>query len=482
MIARSTTAFTRPRLKDPAAPNQLLRTAGAHAPWPLVVALGSGLIVAWALVRPTTYDLPTLRAAVETAITWLALTGAWLLRVRFIHTARLRDLLQMAGLLVLALFELCCSAVPSALGLRVGGQFGGTRVLGDLLVAAVFAAAAFTPSDRIVTNRDRPVAFAAALSLVAIGACGLVGLLLRGKLGFAAGHPVLGFASATSRPVTCALIVVTAMLLASAAVACACGRFSRSEASTLVASGLVLLVAAKLFYFAVPSVSPRWISLREGLVLAAVALLLVAAVRQELQDRARTARAAAIVERLRVAQDLHDGIVQDLAFIAAHGARMAQELGGEHPVTVAAKRALSVSRGKISELSDMSSSSPGDALEAIAQELRDRFAITITVNADPHANLPGDAQEHVTRIAREAIANAARHGGADNVTVSLRPNTDGVSLCVRDDGCGIPRMSDEGTPEGFGLRNMRERATALGGHLNVAPRKGGGTELEVMLP
>ncbi len=100
----------------------------------------------------------------------------------------------------------------------------------------------------------------------------------------------------------------------------------------------------------------------------------------------------------------------------------------------------------------------------------------------PDAYLEPNAREHVARITREAIANAARHGGADHVSVSLRPTTEGVSLRVRDDGCGIPYTADGTSPEGFGLRSMRERAAAIGGYLTVQPRESGGTDLEVVLP
>ena len=130
----------------------------------------------------------------------------------------------------------------------------------------------------------------------------------------------------------------------------------------------------------------------------------------------------------------------------------------------------------------MSATNADEALEAVALELRGRFGIAITVYAHPDVRIPPEATEHVTRIAREAIANAARHGQADNVVVSLRPATEGMSLSVRDDGQGIPCSPAGETPEGFGLRSMRERAAALGGCLTVRPRRSGGTELEVLLP
>ena len=53
--------------------------------------------------------------------------------------------------------------------------------------------------------------------------------------------------------------------------------------------------------------------------------------------------------------------------------------------------------------------------------------------------------------------------------VSLRRGEGGLTLRVTDDGCGIP-VGDNGTaPEGFGLRSIRERASALGGSLNIRP-------------
>jgi signal transduction histidine kinase len=483
MVTGGSAVAARARRVRAVAVGELFGAAGTQATWPLVAALGSLAIVILAFVHPLAYDIPTLRAMVETAITLVALTGAWLLRARFAHTARVRDLLQLAALLMLALFELCCNALPAAVDLHAGGQFGATRVMGDLLAAAAFAAAAFTPSDRIVSDRRGKVAITATLCLAALGAAELVGFLLRDQLVIAAGNPVAGLGNATARPLTCALVIATAVLLAYAALASARrSRFSQSGASSLIASGLVLLIAARVYYFALPSVSPAWISSRDGLRLIALALLVAAAVKHELQMRARTARAAAIAERRRVAEDLHDGIAQDLAFIAAHGARMAGELGDEHPLTVAARRALAVSRGTISELSDMSSTSADDALEAIAHELRARFEIAIRVYAHPDAKLAVDAQEHVTRIAREAIANAARHGGADVVMVSLRRTSEGVSLNIRDNGQGISRCTDGETLEGFGLRSMRERAAALGGYMTVQQLKSGGTNLEVVLP
>jgi signal transduction histidine kinase len=194
------------------------------------------------------------------------------------------------------------------------------------------------------------------------------------------------------------------------------------------------------------------------------------------------AKAAALAERRRVARDLHDGLAQDLAVIALHGGFIAQDIGGEHPMVCAARRALALSRSMIAELSDLPGATADEALQAVAQEFRDRCDVAVAVEAGCDGELAPGAQEHVSRIAREAIANAARHGGAKHVVVSLRGADSGVTLRVVDDGCGIVGRDVAAPVEGFGLRSMRERTDALGGCLTLRRLRKGGTELEVILP
>ena len=199
-----------------------------------------------------------------------------------------------------------------------------------------------------------------------------------------------------------ALLIIAALLLAGAAM-------SRVTMQSLASGDVGTGTAIRVLY---------------------AALLLCSAVVLERRGRARVARAAALAERRRVARDLHDGIAQDLAFIAAHGAQIAANLGEEHPMVVAARRALAVSRCTISDLSDPAGATASEALDAVAQELRDRFGIAIAVHAQIDGHLPSGVGEHVSRIAREAIANAVRHGQARNVLVSLRRADGGIALRV----------------------------------------------------
>ena len=88
------------------------------------------------------------------------------------------------------------------------------------------------------------------------------------------------------------------------------------------------------------------------------------------------------------------------------------------------------------------------------------------------------------RIAQEALTNVARHSGAGACTVSLAIEDENVlRLEVRDDGRGMPDpMANSAVRSGVGLTSMRERATELGGSLDVQQLPEGGTLVRARLP
>jgi signal transduction histidine kinase len=447
------------------------------------LAAASAGILALELVHPVAYYAPTLRATADMMMTSFALIGAWMLQAQFRHAPRLRKLLVFGALLTLGLVDLFSHALPAVLEVRSGQHFAATLLWGKLFAGVAFAAAAAVLTHKFVAGGRRPIVVTAAVSVVALAVSELLGLLLRSQMVPGGIDPVYGIDRALGHPLGSVLTLAATGLFAYAAIAFA--RKSRSERSNVLAllSGASILLAfTRLYYFALPSFGPDTIASREGLRVLAYGLLFAAVMRQELQLRKVAVQAAAIGERRRVARDLHDGLAQDLAFIAAHGARIANELGEEHPVAVAARRALAISRGAIAELSDPAGATAHEALEAVAHELSDRFEISIAVDAQLDGEPSPYAREHLTRIAREAIANAARHGGAKHVIVSLKRTDGGVALRVRDDGSGIAGTASAPALEGFGLRSMSERAASLGGYMTVRRPGKRGTELEVMLP
>ena len=82
------------------------------------------------------------------------------------------------------------------------------------------------------------------------------------------------------------------------------------------------------------------------------------------------------------------------------------------------------------------------------------------------------------RIASEAVANAARHSGAETLRLYLERLDAGMRLGIVDDGVGF---DDEQPRSGFGLVTMRDRAEALGGKLRIDSRRGSGTKVELEL-
>jgi len=443
---------------------------------PVLFAGAMALVLPFVLQRAV--HAPTLRPALETMLTLFSLSAAWLLRAQFIASRRLRDLLLVSMTLGLGLTNLCLNTLPAALDLRSGAYLAAAGLWGQVVIAAIFAAAVAVPAERIVGRWGHPARIGLLVGLAPLAVAALGGWLTQ-----AVGIDLGGQFGATGRALLVVLILATAGPLIYTAASLARENVRRPDrVIELLAIAGLLLAGASLSRLNMRSTVSGAVDLETAMRVLAGALLLCAAFGLERRVRARVARAAALAERRRVARDLHDGIAQDLAFIAAHGAQFAAEIGEEHPVVVAARRALAVSRNTISDLSDPDGATAGEALDAVAQELRDRFDVAIAVHTQIDQHLPSGVREHLSRIAREAIANAARHGQARNVLVSLRQAEGGVALRVLDDGCGMPAGDRGASPEGFGLRSMRERAGALGGSLTVRRAPKGGTELEVLVP
>jgi len=336
-----------------------------------IVASGAGAFALVAFLRPAASHHPTLAAAAATAITVLVLTAAWLLRAHFEYSRRLRDLLLAGALLMLGLLELCSSALPSALEVHSGNYVVAAPLFGEVFVAAVFVAAALAPSTRLIRRVRHPVAVTGALSAAAVAVAELGAFALRRELISSAGHPVTAAGQGVERPLSLSLVVIGTALFGCAAIAFARrGRAERNRGVSLLAGAAILIAAARLSYPTSPWPLPGWLTPADGLYVLGVALILGAALVQDVQIRAQVARAATVAVRRRLARDLHDGIAQDLAFIAAHSDRMANSLGAEHPLTLAASRALGVSRAMIAALSDCgSTAAPEDVPEAVAREL-----------------------------------------------------------------------------------------------------------------
>jgi PAS domain S-box-containing protein len=190
-------------------------------------------------------------------------------------------------------------------------------------------------------------------------------------------------------------------------------------------------------------------------------------------------------ERRRIARDLHDVVLQDLAAalqaVQATRIRSAEpheELGQAADILRSTARSL---RGVIHDLRLEEGQQFVKAVEALAAGLGHRLApeseVDIGVESGFPQELPGDLGAGLLRIIREALANALRHSGARRIDVALRSREGWVAIEVTDDGRGFDLDAIEGSS--FGLWAMEERARALGAKLEVRSAAGGGTKVSV---
>jgi signal transduction histidine kinase len=434
--------------------------------------VGYGMAQLWS-IHATDVDL---RPTLETGIAAAATVGVILLVARFRQTHLLRDLALLSALGAVALTD-CIFHVLPAYGWWTGGYGAGAGVAMTIVAAGAFVAVAFAPADRRVVRGKRTLGFAA---LAAVGWAAL-GELLELATGPVVGRGRMG---GYTRISTAATLICVALLLV-AGIRFAHARGVKDAEAKLLAGAAILLAGAELGTLQMPVVPAGWLTPDDALRAGAFALLIAVSVllyRQALHQKAREALNA---ERVRIARDLHDGLAQDLAFIAAHSDRLARDFGAHHPLTIAAQRALATSQGQIVDLEGSNAPTTAAALRELAAEASARFDVRIIVRpqaVDQPEPTPVERAELV-RIAREAIFNAVRHGKAKHITIALGSRQEQFLLRVTDDGAGLPApgqptAATAGT--GLGMRAMGARARRIGAHLRARTLEHGGTVIEVV--
>ena len=210
----------------------------------------------------------------------------------------------------------------------------------------------------------------------------------------------------------------------------------------------------------------------------------------ELQRKAREAELAAQKVRDRIAREIHDGIAQSIYALSLNietGAEMAAREAGplkDHlqKLVPLAKKTLLETRHYIYDLKPFLSGERDLAAMAESQ-VRDFHTLTDT---PVELNMDGELRElsvqvaaGLLRILQEALANILKHANASGVDVSLTVDHDLVSLTVQDDDVGF---DPERGNSGYGLDNMRERATEMGGTFQISSAPGRGACIIVTVP
>lgn len=125
------------------------------------------------------------------------------------------------------------------------------------------------------------------------------------------------------------------------------------------------------------------------------------------------------------------------------------------------------------------------SLRAMARDLAGREgALDVTFDAPPiRIAMHPDAELALYRTTQEAMANAVRHGGARAIRIEVDSDDEGVELSVHDDGAGFPPGFEiRGNSRHTGLAGLRERVTAVGGHLEVGDTEMGGGRVTARVP
>jgi signal transduction histidine kinase len=208
------------------------------------------------------------------------------------------------------------------------------------------------------------------------------------------------------------------------------------------------------------------------------------------RTRDEVARRRAMEERLRIARELHDSLTHSISVIcvqAGVAVHLAGKRGEEPPPALLAiqEAGAEAARELRTTLSVLRSEEDGDSsglgqLDRLVA--RSGLPVTVTVTG-AERRLPPELDQAAYRIVQEALTNVGRHAGRANASVQLHYTPAGFSIQIDDDGAGTsssagPRPA--GT--GLGLIGMRERVTALGGHLRAGPRDGGGFQVRAEFP
>jgi two-component system sensor histidine kinase UhpB len=221
---------------------------------------------------------------------------------------------------------------------------------------------------------------------------------------------------------------------------------------------------------------------QEQLQASRAALRLLAARHQDVREH----------ERTRIAREIHDSLGQALTALKLQlaasqeaavnaapglGARLSETAMMVDDLVKGVRRIATELRPPILDQFGLPA-----ALEWLAQDFSRRTGIACKTTILPtDAAIADELATALFRIVQEALTNVSRHAHASQVNVELGMKSGCMTLEIGDDGKGITEMAATG-PRSLGILGMRERAAALGGVLEVAPRAGGGTRVAAWFP
>jgi len=202
-----------------------------------------------------------------------------------------------------------------------------------------------------------------------------------------------------------------------------------------------------------------------------------------------TARSlAAVEERQRLANDLHDSVSQTLWTATLVAETLARSPALDEAQRAQVDRLHVLADGALSEMrtlllelrpSVIEDTPLHDLIDQLVSAFSSRRKAKCLVDLGEPIELVPTVKVAIYRIVQESLNNIARHAQAGSVTIALAMKGDDLRMCVEDDGVGF----DSAQPsDHLGLRIMAERAESIGGQLEVLSEPGAGTEVSLVVP
>jgi signal transduction histidine kinase len=426
------------------------------------------------------YHSPSLQLVLGTVDACVALLVSYLVFGRFLRSRTTQDLLLAQGLFLLAvaglglvlLLHLFDGARPGTLDVWLPLAL---RTLGAVLIAvASLSGGRSWGASGLRWAQVVPWVLVAAGFVVMWVWRDLLPVALEDNPPASAQRPVV-----TGHPVLLGVQAFAALCFMVASVAFTIRATRRhDELLRWLGPACALAAFARVNYVLFPSLYSDWIYTGDLLRTGCYLLLLVGAAREIGQYWSAQARAAVLEDRRRLARELHDGVVQELAYIRAESRSLPADAGTGDRILAACDRALDEARSAVDALGRSGDEPLGAVLQRAAQQVAERYGARLDVDVDHSVAADADQRHALVRIAREAVSNAIRHGGAKRVRLCLVRDEIGHRLLVEDDGKGFDlEQASSGT--GYGLTSMRERASALPGSLEIRSTPDRGTTVGV---
>jgi two-component sensor histidine kinase len=200
---------------------------------------------------------------------------------------------------------------------------------------------------------------------------------------------------------------------------------------------------------------------------------------------------AVIEERNRMAREIHDTLAQEFAGILLH-LEAVNGLDASENVSEYLARARELAKSGLEDARRMllglrPKSLEGAHLSDALNQLAERFSRDCGINCAFSASgrthkLPEEIENELYRVAQEALCNVRKHSRAGSVSILLSYTSAGVVLAIKDNGQGFAMKQPEPGAHGFGLPAMCERASRLGGRMDINSGQGTGTEIRMSVP